>query len=324
MGLCNVTDSVTPDAIRRTIETLRRLLSVEHNDERAREVELWQREWASCEGRIVFVPTSPLSPAHPHALIRDDDGVFSIGVAPRTGAPWPLSGARRISEDDVARINGRVWKFFEVMPWMTPFWSTSYLLDICLLTTELERRRIEIDAVIGQKAPELSAHLLIDTEVSSRWLLERGLTPHAVRQWLEFETRVHALRQLLRQDQVDAVAAHKGVAMWHTCVFSALHRSRAAQFQGLAKASPNIRQTILSFDLEIGETLTISANADEAPIEPAGVFESTTDDDEVVKVTVVWRDEMPMRRDDPLSAWLEEARGRAEVEWYWGVATKAC
>ena len=137
-----------------------------------------------------------------HALVirRPGAAALSLSVAAATGLPWPLRGVQRARDSELLEVNGRTVGVAEAMARLDLVGDRAamrLLIDGCLLSAELERDPVDLDAHDLQAAADAfrRAKRLTSAAQTRQWLADRGLSADDFAELVTRQAEFDALRR---------------------------------------------------------------------------------------------------------------------------------
>jgi putative peptide maturation system protein len=268
-------------------------------------------------------------------VVRDGTDVLVIGTARGPSLPWPLRGVTKAGEQRLLRVNGQELEVTRALACLdVVFDDRSALLTLihsCLVAEALEEDPIELTDGEVQAAADAfrRAKGLLTAEQTSDWRTRRAMSEVEFESLVRRTATVAALRR--RVATPDHVRRHftanheryttvlvawaAGVPEGLTCdALAAVARARRA---GLAAGVDEWR----TGDLPPGMSAVASA--------ALGVEVPVRMDDADARAVVIDRREAELdavtssRAEQELfTAWLDDRRRNADVEWHWGDALR--
>jgi putative peptide maturation system protein len=287
---------------------------------------------------------------HYDALLNlPEGGTVSISYCEDRFKPWPLRGVLRWSDADLVRVNNNVLKVDQAIACLDFIWEeasiTDRLVKVCLIQEELERNPIELSDDELQAAIDSfrRARRLHKAEDTHRWMQRRGVTYQELERIVTSEATIRKLRDNLVASRVaDYFEAHS--RSFDTAHFVHVAMRHEASAQELVE---QLRGGAIDF-LETAQNLFV-AKQSTAPVfrtvqrrdtpeqfraelfqsAPGSVLGPVRDEDGYALVRLLSVDKAKL--DDHtqnaikkilFEDWLEERRGTASIEWFWGNAQK--
>jgi putative peptide maturation system protein len=293
---------------------------------------------------------------HYDALLRLSEGAtVSLSFCPDRALPWPLRGAHRWSESELARVNNTILRVDQAIACLDFIWHEApiinRLINVCLIQEEFDRNPVELSDEELQLGMDdfRRAHKLYTAEDTYLWMQQRGLTQEQFERLVTDNLALAKLRDRVAEGRVESYfelhradfdtaqiarfefADEESARQTHRQILAGeLDFYEAAQRHFLAAAGQaeqverslfaTIRRSEASAELA-------TAILDAAPNEIVGPVR-VTDGYALVRVLSL----TPARLDEPTRAaikailfeeWLAERRRAARIEWYWGNSERA-
>lgn len=290
---------------------------------------------------------------HYDALLRLSGGAtVSLSFCPERALPWPLRGAHRWSESELARVNNTILRVDQAIACLDFIWHEApiinRLINVCLVQEEFDRNPVELSDEELQLGMDdfRRAHKLYTAEDTHLWMQQRGLRQEQFERLVTDNLALAKLRDRVAEGRVesyfDSQRAAFDTAQIARIEFADEESARrtyrqilagevdfytAAQTQFLAtpgqKAEHSLFATVRRGELSAELGTAIFAAAPGEVVEPLRV----TDGYALVRVLAL----TPARLDEPTRAaikerifdqWLAERRRAASIEWFWGNAER--
>jgi putative peptide maturation system protein len=288
---------------------------------------------------------------HYDALLRLSEGAtVSLSFCPERALPWPLRGAHRWSETELARVNDTVLRVEQAIACLDFIWNEApiinRLINVCLIQEEFERDPIELtdaDLQFGMDGFR-RAHQLYSAEDTYFWMRRRGMTHEQLERLVADNLAVARLRDRVAEGRVESY--FEG----HRADFDTAHIARI-EFSD-EESARRIHRKILAGEVDFYEaaeshfltaagrpettdrSLFAAIRRSEASEElGAAIFDATrgevvgparvADGYAIARVLSL----TPARLDEATRAaikeilfdeWLAERRQSARIEWFWG------
>ncbi|HKQ78120.1 MAG TPA: TIGR04500 family putative peptide maturation system protein [Blastocatellia bacterium] len=293
---------------------------------------------------------------HYDALLRLSEGAtVSLSFCPERAMPWPLRGAHRWSETELARVNDTVLRVEQAIACLDFIWNEApiinRLINVCLIQEEFERDPVELTDAELQFGMDgfRRAHKLYSAEDTYFWMRQRGMTHERLERLVADNLAVARLRDRIAEGRVEIYFED------HCADFDTVHIARI-EFSD-EESARRLHRRILTGEVDFYEaaqshflaaaggakmterSLFASIRRHEASGElGAAVF--AADQGEVVGPARVEDgyaiahvlSSTPARLDDATRAaikeilfeeWLSERRQAARIEWHWGNSERA-
>jgi len=339
-------------------DTLDYLMTLVREDTRPQEAQaglrLLQREYPEVALDLVWEEEAYDRSVHYDALLRlAGQGTVSLSFCPDRALPWPMRGARPISERCLVRVNSISMELDQVMACLDFIWDeariVNRLVDSCLVEEAVTVEPLELSDAELQHAMDSfrRAHRLYTAEDTYLWMERRGVTHEQLERLVGDQATVAGLRERVTDGRVEPYfAEHR--ADFDTASIARLEVSdeatardlceqirrgeldfyQAAQRAVLATVGASTRRSRELFAVvqrgQVSPALAALFAAD--PGELVGPLR-TEEGYAIVRVLSV----TPARLDEPTRSaikkilfeqWLAERREAATIEWYWGNAAR--
>lgn len=287
-----------------------------------------------------------------YELLLHAGGVDTVTIAycPDRGVPWPIRGVQRHCEADVVKVDGIMVRVDQVIQLLDFIWDdvhlTHSLVDTSLLQQEYLAREIHVsDQELQAAMDEFRRRRGLRTrEQTLDWLGRHGITQERLELFVADRAKLRKLRAQVTHGRIEAwFEQHREelapvvlavVAVADRAQADAL-RARAGDSEaGLLRAACDRMVASLGSAGSYGQELLQTRRRWELPpnlahavcSQPVGTVLGPVEDDGMFRVACViareaavldaaTREHVEQRLFDE---WLDERRGRAEIEWYWG------
>jgi putative peptide maturation system protein len=156
---------------------------------------------------------------HYDALLRLPEGAtVSLSFCPARALPWPLRGAHRWSEAELARVNNTILRVDQAIACLDFIWHEApilnRLINVCLIQEEFEEHPIELTDAELQRGMDAfrRAQQLYHAEDTHRWMQQRGLTQEQFERLVADNLALAKLRDRVAEGRVEAYFAQARAA----------------------------------------------------------------------------------------------------------------
>jgi putative peptide maturation system protein len=281
-------------------------------------------------------------------------GTVSLSFCPESALPWPLRGARPVSERCLVKVNTILLEVDQAMACLDFIWDEvrilNRLVNACLIQEALARDPIALsdDELQHALSAFRRAHKLYTAEETYRWMERHGLTHEQLERLVADDATVAKLRDRVTAGRVEEYfQAHR--ADFDTARIARLHfpdaESASQAFRQICSGAVDFYEAAERLFRAAGERPSQSADGLFAVVQrrhaspelAAAVFAAAPGDllgpvpTEEGPVVVRALSRTTARLDEPTRAaikkilfeeWLEERRRAARIEWYWGNAAR--
>jgi putative peptide maturation system protein len=335
-----------------TLEYLKSLSQegIQPEEARAR-LRVLQRQYSDTKMDLVWEEEAYDHSMHYDALLHlAGEGTVSLSFCPERTLPWPMRGARRWSEADLARVNNVVLRVDQAIACLDFIWDEARILNRlvnwCLIREALDQDPIELSDADLQRALDAfrRLHQLHKVEDTCRWMERHGMTQERLERLVAGVARTVKLRDRVAAGRVENYFKEHQPDFDTAC----LARIEFSNEASADRAGEQIRKGGVSFyeaaqhhflaGLERSEQppsalFTVLQRRQASAEVGAAVFAAKPGEVlgpvhagesfalvRVLSLTSARLDE-PTRtaiKDILFEEWLEERRQAAQVEWYWG------
>jgi putative peptide maturation system protein len=264
-------------------------------------------------------------------------------LSPEPQLPWPLRGVLRVSENDLLRVGETRLAVSEALGALDFVWDDRGLMvrlvDSCLVQQALDAAPVALEPEQLQQAADAyrRGKGLLGAEQTTRWLADRGLTTERFATLVESAAAVAQLRKQVVADRADEwIAEHAEELETIVVAWFAVTPEIARELDSGSASAAFGKDPCgaVGFAIRTGRPAGIlRALAMNAPPDlrhaDVGSALITAIEGELAVAMVLDRaqavDDVHTRRIAEramFDQWLAEQRDGADIEWYWGDATR--
>jgi putative peptide maturation system protein len=278
-------------------------------------------------------------------------GMVSLSFCPDRAVPWPMRGVHRWNEGDLLRVNQSIMRMDQAIGCIDLIWNEHRIMDrlihVCILKEEFEQHPLELSDAELQDAMDAfrRARRLYRAEDTWRWMARQGMTQDTLERLVADEATVAKLRDKITAGQVETYFAQHQADFDTACIaridfpdadcaiqalsqiqhgeadFYAVAQSQAVAASRSGEVSSQCFATVRREQLHAEwQTALFSALSGDVigPVRDGDAYTLIR----MLSLTPASLDELTHRAIQQIlfTAWLEERRQTATIEWFWGNA----